>query len=509
MSLLSVVGQQSPRVRLVPHAHHNDLDDAVFLASSYGLAPDEWQETVLEGWLGLRRDNIWAAPRCGLAVPRQNGKNACLEIRELHGMISRGERVLHTAHEVKTARKAFLRLLSFFDNERKFPELAELVADVRRTNGQEAIVLENGGSIEFVARSKGSGRGFSVDVLVCDEAQELNEDALAALQPTISASPSPQLIMTGTPPGWSAEGGAFTRMRKAGLKGTDRRLCWLEWGCVGPVPVLDLDDVENLAAANPALGIRLSPETAADERATMDDDTYARERLGVWDDDEFAALIGFDQWRSLEDSDPVDEVSVFAVEVSMDRSFATVVSAGAVRGSQPTGPLAERLASTTGFKADGRDVPLTDALSSVMGDGVRVAVQRRDRGTSWVVDECLRLESECSPAGFVVDSGGPAGSLISDMEAAGLVVLPMSTGEVARACAWLVDAVQSGAVSHRPDRDLDLAVANVVPRPIGDGAFAFGRKLSTGADVTPLNGCAFAAWGHNEFGVIDPSAFVL
>jgi hypothetical protein len=63
--------------------------------------------------------------------------------------------------------------------------------------------MGNGGSIEFIARSSGSGRGFTVDVLVCDEDQDLTDEELAALLPTISAAPSgnPMVILTGTPPG--------------------------------------------------------------------------------------------------------------------------------------------------------------------------------------------------------------------------------------------------------------------------------------------------------------------
>jgi hypothetical protein len=65
-------------------------------------------------------------------VPRQNGKNALIEVRELFGMVGRGEKFLHTAHEVKTARKAFKRLQHFFgtkpdDPGAKFPELNALV----------------------------------------------------------------------------------------------------------------------------------------------------------------------------------------------------------------------------------------------------------------------------------------------------------------------------------------------------------------------------------------------
>ena len=144
-------GEQTPLVRLQPVAVSSaDADDAIMLGASYGLKPDEWQELVLRGWLGRRRDGKWASSRCGLSCPRQNGKNAVVEIRELFGIITLGEKWLHTAHEVKTARKAFLRLVSFFENERKYPELAELVESIRKANGQEAIFLKNGGSVEFV-----------------------------------------------------------------------------------------------------------------------------------------------------------------------------------------------------------------------------------------------------------------------------------------------------------------------------------------------------------------------
>src|SRR5690606_29952691 len=139
---LSVKGVQTPRLEVKSdRAHANDADDAIFLASQYGLTPDPWQEHVLREWLARRaEDDKWAHSRCGLSVPRQNGKNALLEIRELFGIVELGERFLHTAHEVKTARKAFLRLASFFDNEKKYPELAGLVKEIRRTNGQEAIL---------------------------------------------------------------------------------------------------------------------------------------------------------------------------------------------------------------------------------------------------------------------------------------------------------------------------------------------------------------------------------
>ena len=176
-------GVQEPSFALVPKHAQSEGGEACALAAGYDMKPDKWQRIVLEGWLATDSKLQWAASDCGCAVPRQNGKNAILEFTELYLSAIIGMKILHTAHEVKTCRKHFLRMKYYFENARKFPELSELVTYIRATNGQEAIVLKNGGSIEFIARSKSSGRGFTVDVLVCDEAQELTDEQMEPYSP--------------------------------------------------------------------------------------------------------------------------------------------------------------------------------------------------------------------------------------------------------------------------------------------------------------------------------------
>ncbi len=456
-SLLSSVlaGVQRPRLALVPASVGNESGDAAFLAAAYGLTPDEWQRSVLEAWMGVRADGRWAAPRAGLAVPRQNGKNAALEIRELFGMVQLGERFLHTAHEVKTARKAFARLAGFFDNPRQFPELAGLVAEVRRTNGQEAIVLSNGGSVEFAARSKSSGRGFSVDVLVLDEAQELSEDAYAALLPTISASPNPQQLMTGTPPAPVAVGEVFTRFRGDGVAGEDPRLAWVEWSCPDTV---DLDDELEWAAANPALGIRLDVDQLRVERSSMSDDTFARERLGVWGTQTTRQVIDAAAWEAIRDpgSEPVDPV-VFALDTTPDRARSSI------------------------------------GLAALRADGVpHVELVANDRGSSWVVDTVLQLVGRWKPLCVVVDASGPAGAFIPALLDAGVELLTTGAREMGQACGGFVDAVSSGQLRQHGEPALAVAAAAVRKRAIGD-AFGWARKDST--DISPLVAVTLALWG--------------
>ena len=470
-----LLGVQSPRVSLVPPAVKSEGDDAAWFSSQYGLTPDDWQSAVLRSWLGVDESGRWAAPRCGLAVPRQNGKNVILEIRELYGMVALGERFLHTAHQVKTARKAFKRLLYFFDNEREFPELARLVAEVRHTNGQEAIVLKNGGSVEFVARSKGSARGYTVDVLACDEAQEFSEEALAALQPTISAAPqgNPQMILTGTPPWPNMDGGIFTRFREGGHAGVPRS-SWHEWSCeLGADP----DDPGNWAIPNPSLGRgrpgALTRDAIADERATMSAETFSFERLGIWPDTDSAGLIPYRQWRAL--SDPVSEPSEvvsYGIDVTPDRVWASM--------------------AVSGWRADhGVHVDVDDEL--------------RERGTDWVVPRCVELSAKHPGAQFAIDATGPGASLIPALEAAGLPLTLMTLTDIRKACGLFVDAVVEGTVRHRGQRVLDDAVAGAKPRPLGDGGFAFGRVKSD-IDISPLNAACFAHWVSVLFGPGDVAA---
>jgi len=470
-----VQGAQWPAAQHVPPASdYADAEDAIEFASAYGLTADEWQRHVLRSWLGLLEGGQLASPRCGLAVPRQNGKNALIEIVELFKMVELGRRVLHTAHEVKTARKAFARLKYFFgdrvaDPVAAFPELNNLVREVRNTNGQEAIVLANGGQVEFIARSRSSGRGFTVDDLILDEAQELSEDALAALVPTLSASPNPQRIFTGTPPGPTAVGEVFTRVRTTGLAGKDERLCWQEWRADLEAAV---DDPSQVAKANPALGIRLLWDTIADERADMSEETFARERLGLWETQSTLQVIHPDVWTNLRDapdparnykgSQPRDPVC-FAVDITPDRQRATI--------------------SLAGRRPDGL---------------AHLEVVQNERGTGWTVLRLVELNAKWKPVGIVVDPGSPAGSLIPALQAAGIEPILTSTRDVGQACGLFYDLATTDGLRHLDDPRLNTALAAARKRPLGDsGAWAWHRKDST-TDITPLVAVTLALWGSES-----------
>ncbi|WP_327152812.1 terminase TerL endonuclease subunit [Nocardioides sp. Soil796] len=323
-----------------------------------------------------------------------------------------------------------------------------------RTNGKEAVEFTTGGRIAFVARSKASGRGLSADVLVCDEAQILPEDVFAALLPTISASPNPLTILTGTPPGPLDDGTVFSRIRDAGLLGEDVRLAWIEYAAPADAPP---GDPATWARANPAMGVRLAEDTVRDEFAAMDLATFVRERLGVWVEyGATASVFDLDAWAALVDGAKfLDGKRVFfGVDVAPDRSRAAVVAVGRVKGGMPS-----------------------------------IALVESAPGTGWV-SPLLREQLTARPTAKVVLDELAVTSL--DLKAAGIrkaKVVEVGFGDVKAGAAMMLDAAVNGTVRHRDQPAMNEAVRAARVRTDSTG-FRWIRSDTSG----PLVAASLALW---------------
>lgn len=462
-------GNQEPRIRIAEDYEYTYGGDAAEMASAYGLTPDPWQRLILDDWLAVDEDGQYVHDTCGVPVPRQNGKNGVLEVRELYGAAVEGEKILHTAHEVKTARKAFLRLVSFFDNEREYPELFEIVKTIRRTNGQEAIELTNGGSIEFSARSKGAARGFTVDVVVCDEAQELTDDQLEALMPTSAAGPlqNSQLILLGTPPGPNTNGDVFPRTRKGAIGGDAEGTSWLEWSVE---EVGDIYDESRWEDTNPALGYRLTRKAIEKELKTMSPDGFARERLGWWASDIANACFKTAEWAKLAEKFTEEEI---AAQAEWKRAMGVK------------------------FSADGATASVSIAIWK-KGETPHVEVLRTDStaaGISWAVDMAAMAWRKVSI--IAVDGKSNAQDFINELVDAGVgkkAMRLMGAADVIAASSMFANAVGSGGITHNDQPALNDAVSAAQKRRIGsDGGYGF--KSANETDVTPLESASLALWG--------------
>jgi len=156
---VAALGRQAPTVRHAPRVRSNSWEDVADVARAYGLVLDEWQENVLEASMGERSDGKWSTPRVGLSVPRQNGKGALIEARELAGLLVFGEQsIVHSAHQQMTARVGFDRIKAYFDN---YDDLRRKVKSISTALMRENILLKSGQMLRFPARSRNTIRGSS------------------------------------------------------------------------------------------------------------------------------------------------------------------------------------------------------------------------------------------------------------------------------------------------------------------------------------------------------------
>lgn len=461
-----MIGSQEPRIKIEPLRSSTDGDDAVLLMQEYGNELDDWQKTVIDCWLGKDDSGKYNITSAGLAVPRQNGKNVCLEAREFFGLVVNGEKILHTAHQVKTAKKSFRRLAGMFTDKRH-PEITDIVKNIRYTNGEECIELDNGGSIEFSARSRQAARGFDgISVVVYDEAQELTDDQVEAIMATLSASATGtrQIIYTGTPPYPRCPGDVFRRRRTICLTDPGRHDSWHEWSVDGKsIDDINVKDVNLWYMTNPALGIRLSEDFTNEECRSMSADGFARERLGWW--------------------------SPILVEESNSALDAKMWALCASDNEKPEGKTAYGVK----FSADGSEVALAGAVIDSEGKS-RVSLIKREttaKGMRWLSDW---LNARATKACCVVIDGRNGVDIlieriVEQWKFANSIIRP-SSKDIISAASLLSNEVNEQSVTwYSLQKDLEESAISSVKRPIG-GGWGFG-----GDNSIPIEACSLALWG--------------
>ena len=325
-----VTGCQRPRLSSLPGAYaHAAGADAAEFAGSNGVELDDWQSWSLEQSMGTKRGGRWAAREVAWIIPRQNGKNEAIRARQLAGLYVIGEELqIHTAHEFKASSEHFLKMQALI---RGNPSLLKRVKPngIRTSHGEEAIELRAtptlvfgpGGRmvrrsvaprLRFMARSRGSGRSFTAEVVYYDEAMILSDEQVSASLPTMSAVPNPQVWYTGS--AGMPDSIQLGAVRRRGIKGGDRSLAFLEWSCEYCPELCPYarqprcpnghdrrNDPRSWARANPGMNIRISAEHIAWELDSMPEAGFDRERLGIgqWPlDSESWSVIPEHKWNA-------------------------------------------------------------------------------------------------------------------------------------------------------------------------------------------------------------------
>jgi hypothetical protein len=389
-----------------------------------------------------------------VTVPRQSGKTTLVlgwEIQRAHGWGS-AQRIVYSAQTGNDARKKLI--------EDQVPILEPRrhrlgIRRILRGMGNEAVEFANGSRITLLASTADSGHGKTIDLGVKDELfADFDDRRDQAMIPAMATRAAGQ-VLTASTMGTDESvplNRAVDRGRLAVAEGVRSGIAYFEWSADADE---DPDDPETWRRCMPALGRTITERVVVHARATLTDGEFRRAFLNQQTKAEDRVIPGT-AWNAIcgEQVSPQDPL-VFSLDVNPERSAAAIVAASA---------------------------------------GVAELVEYR-LATGWIIGRAKEL-AERHGSRWVVDGGGPAGSMIADLERAGLKVHAVSAREMIDACGQFYDSVMEGKVQIRRHSKLDEAVAGAAKRQVGD-AWAWTRKNAT-TDVCPLVAATLALWATRE-----------
>ena len=433
-------------------------------AKACGIKYDRWQDGLGRLMLAKRADGSFAATVGGIvmSICRQTGKTFTVGtmIFILSSLIP-NLTVVWTAHRSSTAYQTFL----FFKGLAQRKAMRPFIRVVHEPQGRPEVIFVNGSRIMFGARESGFGRGFdAVDVIVFDEAQILSEKTVSDMIPAANASPLHigLVLYMGTPPKPTDPGEKFTELRRQALAGEDD-MVYVEFSADRDVKS---DDRKAWAKANPSYPSRTPESSMLRMKRQLDDDSFRREALGIWDETTFTSAINAEQWAN----GAVDErrdggIVSYGIDMSPDRSSLAI----------------------------GAAMKYEDGTAHIE------LVRFEDPGKQGVVWAAEWLKERWSKtAAVVLDGQSPAMVLLPELQSRHIRVTVTNTTDMGQACGRFQDMLAQGSLKHLPDdkqTPLALATQGAVTRPIGNGG-AFGwNKKGSDVDISPLVACTLALHG--------------
>lgn len=447
------IGSQTPTQSLFLPYKDTLSGEAVMLYQESGRTAYEWQINLLNEILAINEDGLWTHMKFGYSIPRQNGKNEVVAIRELIGL-KKGERMLHTAHRTTTSAAAFNRLLAVME-ESGMEEKTHF--NKIKAIGRESIELIGGGRIDFRTRTSTGGLGESFDLLVIDEAQEYTDDQESALMYTIAASQNPQTLYCGTPPTPISSGTVFTFLRNSALDGSSVDTGWAEWSVQ---EMSDMRDVDLWYQTNPSLGLRLSERNVQSE-VRDDEIDFNIQRLGLWIQYNQKSAISENEWK---------ELQVSSLPKLKGKMFAGIK-----------------------YGHDGTNVALSIAVKT---DDNKIFVESIDcrslrNGNGWIIN----FLKQANVQEVVIDGAAGQNILADDMKEAGLrkPILP-TVKEIIIANSTFEQALFQENIQHTGQPSLYQVVTNCEKRNIGtNGGFGYRSQVEE-FDVSLMESMILAHW---------------
>ena len=443
-------GRQTPTTSVVLPYEETYGEEAIRLYESAKRTAQEWQKLLIYDIMARSPEKLWTHIKFGYAVPRRNGKNEVVVIRELWGL-KHGEHILHTAHRTTTSRSSWERLKELLDD-------AGIEHKDSGALGQEVIrVKSTGGVIHFRTRTSKGGLGEGFDLMIIDEAQEYTEDQEASLKYVVSASRNPQTLFMGTPPTTDSAGTVFMNMRDAVIQGRMEETGWAEWSVE---EIHKQTDVDAWYQCNPSLGTILTERTIKAEIGQELD--FNIQRLGYWIRYNLKSAVSRAEWDELlwKKFDQQELRSRIFVGVKYSKTDTVAVS-----------------------------IAIRKTDNKIFVESIDCRPFRA--GTDWIVAFLAKIDVKT-----VVIDGQSGQQILKDaMKDAHMynAVLP-KVADVVKANATFEERLAAKELCHRGQPSLTNSVTNCEKRAIGsNGGFGY-RSINESFDIALMDSMILAQW---------------
>ena len=417
------------------------------LARAQGRPLMPWQRTVVDVAREHDGHGIYRYPLVVVSVQRQAGKTElALATATDDCLFTPQRKVWNTAQTGTDARIKFLEVAEPF----AAGPIGSHVADLKRGAGGTMLKFSNGSIWRPHPPTVDALHGQQSDLNLIDEGWAFDaaqgESLLQAILPTQATRPGAQTWILSTM--GSADSTWFHDLSDRGRLGA-AGIAYFEWSIADDV---DPDDLEAVAAAHPAYGHTIDRRALEDARSTFGDNVsgfaraYGNRRTAT-----AQRIIAPDVLlRALTDAEIPEGAPTFGAAVSWDRSETAIAAAV--------------LDQSTG-------VPWVEIID------VRP-------GVSWAVDAIETISRVHDAAEIAVDPVGPSTLLADRLELRHVPTYRMRAADVTAAAENMLTRLTEShdpTIRLRRDSSLVSGFERASKRMIGDGAWTWGRRTSSGS----------------------------
>jgi len=297
------------------------------LAERIGQPLLEWQRLIIDDMCSVDSKGMYIRKSSLLLIARQSGKSHLARMRCLAGLFVFGEKdILIMSSNRSMAMKSFNIMADIIERNdflRAQLKDGDIKKGIRRTNGDERIILANGAQLEVAAATSDGARGRTCDFLWIDELREVSEPAMDAAKSVTLARMNSQRLFT------SNAGDAFSKvlndLHDACLNKPPKSLGFYEYSAPD---FCDIWDRNAWAMANPSLGYLISEEAIEETIGSSTMEAARTEQLCQW----ISSLTCPFSTEVLENSSDstlemsVGAYTVFGFDVSPSRRNASLVA---------------------------------------------------------------------------------------------------------------------------------------------------------------------------------------